>query len=103
MGRPVKTAKTETVDTGFDNPAGASNTYGVVGGDTALTAPTVSCRVKIGGNAEADGFIIRQKGARKFLVSDGTNTGTCMLADSADGSLADDTMSVTITTVSYTI
>lgn len=102
MGRPVKVAKAETIDIGLDNPPGVSNTYGVVGGDTALTVPTVSCRVKIGANVEADGYIIRQKGSRKYLVTDGTNTGTCVLADLADGALTEDTMTITITNVDTT-
>jgi len=98
MGRPLKIAKSNTIDTGFNNPSG----YGVVGGNTSLTVPTVLCRVKIGANAEADGYIIRQKGARKFLVSDGTNTGICSLANLADGTLTDDTMTVNITKVDTT-
>jgi hypothetical protein len=97
MGRPLKTAKSNTVDTGFNNPAGSGNTYGVVGGNTSLTPPTILCQVKIGANAEAAGYIVRQKGKRKFVVSDGTNTGTCMLANSADTELADNTFTVTAT------
>lgn len=97
MGRPIKISKLSAVDTGYNNPAGAGNTYGVVGGNTNQTNPTIQCRVKVGANAEANGFIVRQKGARKFLVSDGTNVGTCVLADSADGALADSTMTITAT------
>jgi hypothetical protein len=92
MGRPLKISHTG-VDLGFDNPAG----YGVVGGDTGISGDQILCRVKIGANAEAAGYIVRQKGARKFLVSDGTNTGVCVLADSADTALADDTMTITVT------
>lgn len=102
MGRPLKIAKSATIDSGFNNPAGSGNTYGVVGGDTALSVPTVLCRVKIGANAETDGYIIRQKGASKFLVSDGTNTGICSLANLADGTLTSDTMTVTITKLDTT-
>lgn len=102
MGRPIKISKISSVDTGYNNPAGALNTYGVVGGDTAQTNPTILCRVKIGANAEADGYIIRQKGARKFLVSDGTNTGVCVLADLANASLTADTMTITATKVDTT-
>lgn len=92
MGRPLKISHTG-VDLGFSNPAG----YGVVGGDTGITGDQILCRVKIGANAEADGYIIRQKGARKFLVSDGTNTGICSLADLTDTALTDDTMTITVT------
>ena len=97
MGRPIKIAKSATIDSGFNNPAGAGNTYGVVGGDTAFSTPTILCRVKIGANAEADGWVVGQKGKSKFLVTDGTNTGICFLANLADGSLTDDTMTITVT------
>jgi len=90
MGRPLKISH-PGVDLGYNN------LYGVVGGDTATSGLQVLCRVKIRGNAEANGFIVRQKGARKFLVSDGTNVGICVLADSDNASLADDTMTVTVT------
>lgn len=38
------------VDSGFDNPEGASNTYGVVGGLTSLTDQQIVARVAIGRN-----------------------------------------------------
>jgi len=91
MARPLKIQKT-AIQAGY--PAGQ---YGIVGGNTTLTGNQVKCRVKIGTAAEADGWIIRQKGARKYLVSDGTNTGHCVLADTVDGNLAANTMTVTAT------
>lgn len=97
MGRPVKIKKSSTVDVGFNNPAGGQY-YGVVGGTDSLSSyehPVLKVRVKIGANAEADGYIIRQKGASKYLVSDGSNTGVCVLADKADASLAADEMTIT--------
>ena len=97
MGRPVKIKESATVDVGFNNPAGGQY-YGVVGGTDTLSTydhPVLKVRVKIGGNSEADGYIIRQKGASKYLVSDGSNTGVCVLANTADSSLADDTMTIT--------
>ena len=99
MGRPLKIKESATVDVGFNNPAGGQY-YGVVGGDTDLSVyahPVVKIRVKITGQSEADGYIIRQKGATKYLVSDGTNTGVCVLANLADGNLTDATMTVTVT------
>lgn len=93
MGRPLKITHGAGIDVGFNNPSG----YGVVGGDTGITGDQILCRVKIGSNAEANGHIIRQKGARKFLVSDGTNVGICVLADSVDTALANDTMTVSVT------
>ena len=95
MGRPLKIKKIiETggngKDIGFNGlltleaPVTPSSTWdtdteylGVVGGTqppTIATAayPIVKCRVFVTGFAEADGYIIRQKGARKFLVADST-------------------------------
>jgi len=71
MGRPLKIQKSNTVDTGF-NWQDLYN-IGVVGGNTSLTGAQIKTRVKIGSNAEADGYIIRQKGAKKFLVTDATS------------------------------
>jgi len=113
MGRPLKIKKTLTKDIGFNsfnavevpvfpNTMTASEFFGVVGGNdsagTLATAayPTVKIRVKIGANAEADGSIIRQKGSIKYLVTDGTNTGICTLADLADGALTANTMTITL-------
>jgi hypothetical protein len=91
MGRPLKIAKSATIDTGFDQP------YGVVGGDTTIAVNQVLCQVKIGSNPEAPGSIIVQKGAKKYLVTDGTNTGICFLTDEPTGTLSDSSMTVTIT------
>ena len=97
MGRPIKTAKSNTIDTGY----GASQ-YGVVGGAYGIAGTQIACQVKIGTNAEAAGYIIRQKGARKFLVTDGVNTGVCVLADRALGALADGEMTIEITKLDTT-
>jgi len=90
MGRPIKTAK-PGVDLGYPN------LYGVVAGDTGTAGLQIQARVKIAGQAEADGFIVRQKGSRKYLVQDAaTNIGICTLVDGASGSLADGEMIVEI-------
>ena len=99
MGRPLKIKESATVDVGFNNPAGGQY-YGVVGGDTDLSNyahPVVKVRVKITGESEADGYIIRQKGSSKYLVSDGTNTGVCSLVNLTDSNLTDGDMTVTVT------
>jgi hypothetical protein len=106
MGRALKIKKSATVDVGFDNPVSAepstgreNDYYGVVGGNTSLSTaayPVVKVRVFVTGASEADGWIIRQKGSRKFLVTDGTNTGVCQLADIADSSLTAGTMTVSV-------
>ena len=112
MGRPLKIKKTTTVDIGFNawdqltnpvyNDTFNSDQYlGVVGGNdtggTLATAayPVVKCRVFITGFSEADGYIIRQKGSTKYLVTDGTNTGVCTLANEADTTLTSGNMNIT--------
>jgi hypothetical protein len=95
MGRPLKIKKiiesaNPGVDIGFNglltltNPVLPSAVFdtdteylGVVGGTqpptlATATYPIVKVRVFVTGFAEADGFIIRQKGSRKFLVADAT-------------------------------
>ena len=94
MGRPLKIQKTNT--SGQAKQGGTYN-VGVAGGNTSLTGAQVVVRVKVGANAEADGYIIRQKGSRKFLVSDGSNEGVCTVVDKNDGSLAADEMTMTVT------
>lgn len=117
MGRPIKIQKANTTkDIAFPlvseltapvSPTGlaSSEYYGVVGGDVtgANTAnagtaayPTVSVRCYIAGASETDGFILRQKGARKFLVYDGSNVGVCTLSDEADAALSEGSMTVTV-------
>ena len=122
MGRPLKIKMiSETpgpgVDIGFNGadtltapvttPLTGTEYFGVVGGggtDVATIAyPTVKCRVKIGSADEADGYIIRQKGASKYLVSDGTNTGVCVLVNKADDALAANEMNLQLTSGDSTL
>ena len=56
----------------------------------------IHCRVRINDNKEADGTIIRQKASKKFLVTDGTNTGTCIVSDLDDNKLMPSTMTLTV-------
>jgi hypothetical protein len=101
MGRPLKIKKTLTKDIGFNafdqltNPVfpvtlTATEFVGVVGGDKNVAAvdyPVTACTVNIPGSGEDDeaGFIIRQKGSRKFLVQglDSGSVGVCVLVNSA--------------------
>ena len=41
----------------------------------------IKVRAKIGTNAEGDGFIVSQRGTRKFKVTVGANTGVCTLVN----------------------
>jgi hypothetical protein len=91
MGRPLKIASTG-VDLGFPN------LYGVVAGDTGTAGLQILARAKITGKAEADAFIIRQKGSRKFLVRDANGEeGVCTLVDGTTGALGDGEMLIIIT------
>ena len=83
MGRPLKIKISDTQDAGFNNPGDdvANRTpsgelfYGVVGGNISTsdyTFPVTTTRIRPTGGSvttEGDGFIVRQKGASKFLVS----------------------------------
>ena len=109
MGRPLKIANANTANDidrtirtqdpeYYNKPEGADNTYGVVGGDVSLSGnKQITCRAKVGDNAEGDGFIVRQKGSKKYLVNVGGNVGPCFLVDKDDGTLEDNEMTVTAT------
>lgn len=74
MAGKFRIAKTAT-------QAGQQNGTVLKGGNFEFGAAVIRCVVKVGTNDEADGFIVRRKGARKFIVSDGTNEGVCYLAN----------------------
>lgn len=96
MGRPLKIASTG-VDLGFPN------LYGVVAGDTGTAGLQILARVKIAGQAEDDGYIVRQKGTRKFLVKDTSgNEGVCTLVDGVTGALNDGEMLIIVTDAATT-
>jgi len=56
----------------------------------------IHCRVRIGENPEADGTILRQKSSKRFLVTDGKNTGICTVSDLDDNSLVANAMTLSI-------
>lgn len=61
MGRPLKIAKVNgstPVDSGFNNPDGSGNTYGVVGGATSSSGQQILPRVSIGRNSSGTGTFI---------------------------------------------
>lgn len=96
MGRPIKTAKLvggTPSDTGYTNLLGLGVVAGEIDGPTDV--PTISCAFNLNG-AVLSGWIVRQKGARKFLVTDGTFTGICVLANTATPAIGE--MSIAITT-----
>lgn len=102
MGRPLKIQKIISsgnpgVDIGFNpfsaltapvvpegfTPDSATEYQGVVGGSNTVdtsTYPTVKCRVFITDiSAEEDGYILRQKGAHKYLVG-GTTSRSALVS-----------------------
>ena len=84
MGRPLKIKKSTTIDIGFNNFGNltassvgstsftSSQFVGVVGGANTSIAtaayPVVACNANINGVGNTAAYIIRQKGATKFLV-----------------------------------
>ena len=72
------------------------NHIGGVGGNTNQVAPAIQPTVKIGSNSAASGYIIAQKGAHKFRVTDGSHTGICTLVNLATPTAAN-TMSIIVT------
>jgi hypothetical protein len=81
---PFSALTAPVVPTGF-TPGSATEYEGVVGGSNTVDSanyPTVKCRVFITGFAEEDGYILRQKGAHKYLVG-GTTSRTALVSGSA--------------------
>jgi hypothetical protein len=56
----------------------------------------IKVRAKIGANAEGDGFIVRQRGTRRFRVTVGADTGVCTLVNKNTGSLAANEMIINV-------
>ena len=103
-------------------PTGLTSTefYGVVGGNISSTQngtpaypqtviaaagpstgnPVISARIRIEGESEEDGYIVRQKGQRKYLVygSSSGAMGTCVLSNLADSNLTEGAMTLTVYT-----
>jgi hypothetical protein len=75
---------------------------GVVGGEgngggvATAAYPVVKCRVFITGQSEEDGWIVRQKGTRKYLVEGASSgvQGVCVLANQAEGALTAGNMNI---------
>ena len=56
----------------------------------------IKVRFRATGEAEANGWIVKQLGSKKFRCTDGTNTEDCTLADVDQGSLAVGDMTITV-------
>jgi len=60
---------------------------------TGATQGDIRCRFKSGGT-EYDGYIVKQLGTKKFKVTDGTVTATCILTNKNNASLANGDMTI---------
>ena len=56
----------------------------------------IKVRFRATGEAEANGWIVKQLGSKKFRCTDGTNTEDCTLADKAQGTLDVADMTITV-------
>lgn len=80
----------------------SGNHVGSVGGIRTQPGPQIAPQVKIGSASVATGSILRQKGAHKFLATDGTNTAICTLVNLATPTVAN-TMSIGIILANATV
>jgi hypothetical protein len=80
----------------------SGNHVGSVGGVHTLPGPQISPTVKIGSASATAGSILRQKGAHKFLATDGTNSAICTLVNLATPTVAN-TMSIGIILANATV
>ena len=56
----------------------------------------IKVRFRATGEAEANGWIVKQLGSKKFRCTDGTNTEDCFLSTADQGSLAVGDMTITV-------
>ena len=65
-------------------------------GEPTADGNEIKVRFRATGEAEANGWIVKQLGSKKFRCYDGTNTMDCTLADKAQGTLAEGEMTITV-------
>ena len=65
-------------------------------GEPTAAGNEIKVRFRATGQAEANGWIVKQLGSKKFRCTDGTNTEDCTLADKAQGTLAVADMTITV-------
>ena len=65
-------------------------------GEPTAGGNEIKVRYRATGEAEANGWIVKQLGSKKFRCYDGTNTMDCTLADKAQGTLAVGEMTITV-------
>ena len=65
-------------------------------GEPTVGGNEIKVRFRATGEAEANGWIVKQLGSKKFRCTDGTNTEDCTLADKAQGTLDVADMTITV-------
>ena len=65
-------------------------------GEPTVGGNEIKVRFRATGQAEANGWIVKQLGSKKFRCTDGTNTEDCTLADVSQGALAVGDMTITV-------
>ena len=65
-------------------------------GEPTAGGDEIKVRYRATGQAEANGWIVKQLGSKKFRCYDGTNTMDCYLVDKAQGTLAVGDMTITV-------
>lgn len=56
----------------------------------------IKVRFRASGQAEANGWIVKQLGSKKFRCTDGTNTEDCTIVDKSSGALDEGDMTITV-------
>ena len=65
-------------------------------GEPTADGNEIKVRFRATGEVEANGWIVKQLGSKKFRCYDGTNTMDCYLVDKAQGTLAVGDMTITV-------
>jgi hypothetical protein len=65
-------------------------------GEPTAGGSEIKVRFRATGEVEANGWIVKQLGSKKFRCTDGTDTEDCTLADKAQGTLAAGDMTITV-------
>ena len=65
-------------------------------GEPTADGNEIKVRFRATGQTEANGWIVKQLGSKKFRCTDGTNTEDCTLVDKSQGALAVGDMTITV-------
>jgi hypothetical protein len=65
-------------------------------GEPTTDGNEIKVRYRATGQVEANGWIVKQLGSKKFRCYDGTNVMDCTLVDKSQGTLAEGDMTITV-------